>query len=277
MNVAPLLVLARRASSKEVEAAMKALTLITMALPLIAWGQGVVIDNTGGYSYRSQRVQQYDPSKTFTFSGYVSGISVSPPMPHLDPAVTILVRASNGGTAYVELGPAWYIEQQPVHISIKDQVDVTGVKVMDGNRGTILASRVVDGDQILIVRDKVGYPMWDAMRPTNTSADANKVLIQGNILTINKTNQGNQPVMLTVGTQFGAIVVPAAPVWYLAHQNFTFEVGQNLSFYAGPNVQLTPGLVVLTDRMSVGTNILIFRQSNGMPMWQSWSPAPADQ
>jgi hypothetical protein len=229
-------------------------------------------DKTGGYSYNSVYTKLYHPDSVITFNGSVTGVSISPPTANMEPAVTILVKSSNGGTSIVELGPEWYINRQGVQFNIKDFVEITGSKTIENGRGVILAARIAVNSKVLTLRDNRGMPIWDAMRPGNQVLGPATRAYGGRIAAITNGSTENEPAYITVNTDNGNVILQGLPTWYMAHQNFTYQVGQSVTFYAGPNLQLTPGVTIVTDAIRMGDNIIIMRSQAGEPVWRSWTP-----
>ncbi len=240
-------------------------TLHALAFPTIT--AQTPQDRTGGFSISSQYGKLYDPSHMITFSGKVTGESISPPFKGMDPAATMLVKSSNGGTSLVDLGPAWFINHQSTTLNVRDQVTVTGSKVMVNGHGTILASKiVVNHNRSLVLRDTHGYPAWDAFRTLPPADLASYRSINGTIQQV-QTDQGT----MTIQTGDGNVVVQTGPLWYLDHQNYRYNVGDNITFFAGPTQQISPGVSVTTDMAQLGNGYIVFRNSN-QPVWNPWFP-----
>jgi hypothetical protein len=68
------------------------------------------------------------------------------------------------GTITVHLGPAWYLDNQDIHLELGDQIEVTGSKVLILEKSVLIAAKVRKGDQILMLRDLNGIPMWSGWR-----------------------------------------------------------------------------------------------------------------
>jgi hypothetical protein len=67
-------------------------------------------------------------------------------------------------TISVHLGPAWYVEQQPVKFHARDMVEVTGSRVPCDGKPIILAASVKRGDQTVMYRELSGLPDWAGWR-----------------------------------------------------------------------------------------------------------------
>ena len=65
----------------------------------------------------------------------------------------------------VHLGPAWFILYQDMSLAVNDKnIEVSGCRVMINGKPIIMASRLVRGERVLLLRDKDGYPYWCAWR-----------------------------------------------------------------------------------------------------------------
>jgi len=145
------------------------LCAVAIAAPQISDGQGQtnarVARGSGGWGANSSYNRLYKQNSVVTFSGMVTGVldSTRDDAPEA-PGVTLLVKASNGGTASVDLGPKWFLENQNPQIKMKDKIIVTGSKVFVGGKSVILAQRVVKDNRVMYLRELNGFPMWVATR-----------------------------------------------------------------------------------------------------------------
>lgn len=70
-------------------------------------------------------------------------------------------------TLPVQLGPARYVDAQPVRLAVGDVVTVRGSRVTNNERPAIVAISVTKGDATLSLRDDSGAPLWRAARAEN--------------------------------------------------------------------------------------------------------------
>jgi hypothetical protein len=73
-----------------------------------------------------------------------------------------LTLYSNNGQILVQLGPAWFIENQDIQIIAGDYITVTGSRVTYNGSQLIVAKEVMKEDKVLLLRDDNGYPLWAA-------------------------------------------------------------------------------------------------------------------
>ena len=64
----------------------------------------------------------------------------------------------------VRLGPAWYLDKQGDLLKKDDVVKIYASKVKEGDNDLFVAGKIVKGDDVLILRDKEGLPMWQGWR-----------------------------------------------------------------------------------------------------------------
>lgn len=71
-----------------------------------------------------------------------------------------LVLAVGSEQLAVRLGPASYLDHQPLTLAAGDAVEVKGSKTTVGGRSVLVAQEVRRGDQVLALRDAAGLPLW---------------------------------------------------------------------------------------------------------------------
>lgn len=118
----------------------------------------------GGWGIGSKYDQLFNPKKRATFSGKVTSIAYIKPIKGMTPGVHALLETADGETVSVHLGPSWYIENQDVIIAPKDQIEVTGCKVKLNGDDAVIAAEVKRGDEVLVLRDDKGKPVWSGWR-----------------------------------------------------------------------------------------------------------------
>ena len=171
-------------------------TLIAGALfttAQLAPAQKIQNYGSGGFGLSSTYAKLYDTTKSVTFAGRITGITVGSPINGAGNSVRIVVKTKDGGSSLVEVGPQWYVNNQRVKLHVRDRVTVRGSKVVLDGRGSIMAARISKGNQTLVLRDTAGRPFWDAtafaVRPAFVT--------------------GTTPVQATVGTSAQSMTNPA--------------------------------------------------------------------
>lgn len=75
-----------------------------------------------------------------------------------------LVLKTGKETLAVHLGPAWFIDNQPVKIAPRDKIVVKGSRIVFEGKPAIVAAQVSKGDEVLTLRDAEGFPAWVGWR-----------------------------------------------------------------------------------------------------------------
>jgi hypothetical protein len=71
-----------------------------------------------------------------------------------------LTVAMGAETIAVRLGPAFYVDAQPVQLAKGDTVEVKGARTAVQGEQVILAQEVRRGSDVLALRDADGVPLW---------------------------------------------------------------------------------------------------------------------
>jgi len=183
----------------------------------------------------------FNARKKITFSGLVTGIAIAKQAPGGEDQVVALVRNKvGGGTADVELGPKWYVNEQQAKIHVGDEVQVTGSKVLVDGHGTIIASQVVvngQGGPVLALRRLSGRAYWMtsdntrvASRARNTAnGDAESEQTDQNLLPPAVQNNPNS----VITSNDGLVNIDTNGYWNLPY-NLTFPVNTYTNVVTGP-------------------------------------------
>jgi ribosomal protein S12 len=152
---------------------MRKLCLILGVLGLFAFSLGVQAEAQvqpvpppvrGNPMVRGTGGGGYNPATVVTVSGTVTEvIRTVPKKPNQQVRVRLNLQTSQG-PINVQLGPAAYVDQQPVKIVAGDSVEVTGSQISKGRISGIMAAQVKKGDQILQLRNEQGQPLWRGMK-----------------------------------------------------------------------------------------------------------------
>ena len=129
-----------------------ALTLATAGTSPAQGGPGRGAGRAGG--------RMYDQKTVETVSGQVAKVEQIPARGRGGPGGIHLLLKTDKEEIPVHLGPAWYINKQPVKIAAQDTIEVRGSRVTFEGKPAIIAAEVKRGDQTLKLRDETGVPVW---------------------------------------------------------------------------------------------------------------------
>lgn len=117
----------------------------------------------GGWGPGTHYHRMYNPDTVENITGEVAAIDMITPMKGMGYGVHMIVKADQE-TISVHLGPSWYIENQDVQIEPGDQIEVKGSRIMFDDSPAIIAAEVKKEDEILMLRDENGFPVWSGWR-----------------------------------------------------------------------------------------------------------------
>jgi hypothetical protein len=125
--------------------------------------RGMKWRGSSGWGPGGHYQKMYDPKTVETVTGVVKGLDEIMPMKGMSYGVHLLLKNDSGEVA-VHLGPAWYVTNQDLSIKVGDKVAVTGSRVIFEGKPAIIAAQVKKGDEVLMLRDEDGFPMWSGWR-----------------------------------------------------------------------------------------------------------------
>lgn len=64
------------------------------------------------------------------------------------------------GRIVVHLGPSWFMDKQVLRISPRDEIKVTGSRIIIRGKPALIASIISKGRETLVLRDELGVPVW---------------------------------------------------------------------------------------------------------------------
>jgi hypothetical protein len=117
----------------------------------------------GGWGPDTHYHRMYNPDTVENITGEVAAIDMITPMKGMGYGVHMIVKTDQE-TISVHLGPSWYIENQDVQIELGDQIEVKGSRILFDDSPAIIAAEVKKEDEILMLRDENGFPVWSGWR-----------------------------------------------------------------------------------------------------------------
>ena len=96
--------------------------------------------------------------------GKITGVLTESPQPGMYPGMALYLQTKEKGRVRVHLGPVWYLERQEVFFQPGDELTVKGVCHDAEGETKLVAAEVFKDDHVLILRDSMGQPLWEAWR-----------------------------------------------------------------------------------------------------------------
>ena len=103
----------------------------------------------------------FDPSRIDVIEGTIIRLHQVPQPKVWLTSVRALVRTRQGEVS-VELGPAWFIDNQELHLAVDDRISITGSRVKAHGVESLVALEVRRGHEALRLRSNDGTPVWVA-------------------------------------------------------------------------------------------------------------------
>ncbi len=105
----------------------------------------------------------YDPATVESVSGDVVSVEKFMPTKGMRHGIHLMLKTAKE-TVSVHLGPGWFIDRLDTKIEKGDRIEVTGSRVTIEGKPAIIAAEVKKGENVLVLRDKVGIPVWSGWR-----------------------------------------------------------------------------------------------------------------
>ncbi len=126
-------------------------------------GRGWGWRGSGGWGQGSRYCMMYESQATEIISGEVISVDKITPRKGMHYGIHLMVKTEKEEIS-VHLGPGWFIENQDTVIKTKDMVQVKGSRITFEGKPAIIAAEVKKGEEILILRDEKGFPVWSGWR-----------------------------------------------------------------------------------------------------------------
>lgn len=140
-----------------------------VAISVIAATGLVCVAAARGQGARGSGTRMYDPKTVETVTGTVvkvehaGGHSGSRGI-HGAPGIQLLLQTDKQQIA-VRLGPAWYVDKQPLKVAAHDAISVRGSRIVYAGKPAIVAAQVKKGEQVMTLRKDNGVPLWHVHAP----------------------------------------------------------------------------------------------------------------
>ena len=114
-----------------------------------------------GWATGDSYQELFNPETVVTLTGNAMAIAnVAPKKDEMDIGIQMMLKVSEKKVYPVHLGPRIWVKKHGAYLHYGDDVIVTGSKIMFKNTEIVIATQVKKGDQILILRDEAGAPVW---------------------------------------------------------------------------------------------------------------------
>lgn len=108
---------------------------------------------------RAPRVPTYNAATEVKEQGIVEEVQEFY-CPISDDQGTHLKLKTDRGILQVHVGPARFLRSQEVSFKVGDQVQVLGARLQYDGADALLAREITRGDEVFILRDHLGQPVW---------------------------------------------------------------------------------------------------------------------
>lgn len=142
-----------------VRAALALLVVLLSGTSALAQGMG----GSGGWGMRGSYQRMYNPATVETVSGEVVSVETMMPMKGMGSGIHLTLKTEKE-TLPVHLGPSWFLDRLDSNIEKGDRIKVKGSRVTMMGKTTIIAAEVKKGDNLLLLRDGNGVPVWSGWR-----------------------------------------------------------------------------------------------------------------
>lgn len=124
---------------------------------------GVSGQTRGAWGPGSQYGRMYNLDTVETLNGEVLIVDKIIPMRGMSYGIHLMLKTAKEEIS-VHLGPGWFFENQNMLIEKRDKIEVKGSRIIFQGKPAIIAAKVMKGKDVLILRDKNGYPVWSGWR-----------------------------------------------------------------------------------------------------------------
>jgi hypothetical protein len=125
--------------------------------------QGGMRKGGGGWGHGSSYGKMYNPETVEKIRGEVVSLDKMMLMKGMSHGIHAVIKTESE-TISVHLGPEWYIDNQDGRIEPGDTIEVKGSRITFDGKPVIVAAEVKRGDEVLVLRDKNGIPVWSGWR-----------------------------------------------------------------------------------------------------------------
>jgi hypothetical protein len=125
--------------------------------------KGIMWRGGGGWGHGTPYGRMYNPQTVETIGGEVVSVDRIIPLKGMAYGIHVTLKTDKE-TIPIHLGPGWYMENQDVKITRTDKIEVKGSRITLEGKPAIIASEIRKGEDVLVLRDANGFPVWSGWR-----------------------------------------------------------------------------------------------------------------
>jgi hypothetical protein len=148
---------------KEIERIATMTVLSSLTANELLGQQEIVWKGGGEWGPGTPYARMYNLQTMESFAGEVVSVEMITPIKVMSYGVHIIVQADTE-TISVHLGPGWFIENQEVKFAPRDKIEIKGSRITFEDKPAIIAAEVKKDNEVLILRDASGFPVWSGWR-----------------------------------------------------------------------------------------------------------------
>jgi hypothetical protein len=223
---------------------------------------------------------QYDRQAETTVRGTVQNVSRQN-QEKMGRGTHVTLRAEDGSTHNVYLGPQDYLQRQRLQVRRNDKLEVTGSRATVNGRQVLLAREVTKDNRTVALRTDEGMPHWqaadrmapgaaDRMSPDELYDRKAEATIRG---TVEDLRVFARPGMSAkqhaiVRTQDGQeITVQLGPPDFMNQQAFRLSKGDEVEI-TGARVKFGADESILAREVRREDRVFTLRSAEGRPQWR---------
>lgn len=117
-----------------------------------------------GWGRDDQYWTMYNRDRERSITGTVTRIDRASPMGEMSEGLQATLRTEQGETMIVNLGPAWYLDNQDIEIRQNDRLEVKGSTATIAGKQVFIASEIEKDGDTLRLRHEDGTPAWSGWK-----------------------------------------------------------------------------------------------------------------
>lgn len=146
---------------------MKRISVLMLAGLLLSIPMAVLAQRgSGGWCTNNNYSRLFNPNTIEEVQGTVMKVEQINPEKGMSAGLHLMVSTANQEQISVHLGPVWFLDKQEMNFANGDAITITGSRIVYENHPAIIALEITKGTHVLLLRDRKGFPQWNAWRKT---------------------------------------------------------------------------------------------------------------